>query len=97
MPYNQHNVPGPEYRVRPVVRWVLTRYCHPYVHEEENGAFGVSGGSAVVAEFENETQAEEIARILQAEEKRQHEAMLAAPGSPTQATPFPVVSGSGCG
>lgn len=67
MSYNQHNVPGPEYRVRPIVRYVVTRYCHPYVHEDEDGcgAHTVSGGSTVVAEFTHEVQAEEIARILQ--------------------------------
>lgn len=69
MRYNQHNVPGPEYRVRPVVRYVVTRYCHPYVHEEEHGAHSVSGGSEVIGEFHKEDNAYAVATSMDRAEK----------------------------
>lgn len=60
--YNESNVPLPEYRVRPVVRYVITRYCHGYV--DRASGLGLSGSSEVVAEVSNENRAEEIARQL---------------------------------
>jgi hypothetical protein len=60
--FNETNVPGPEYRVRPVVRYVVTRYCHPYEHSD--GPTGNGGGSTVVGEFPNEQQAFDVANAL---------------------------------
>lgn len=60
--YDETNVPGPEYRVRPVVRYVVTRYCHPYT--QSDGACALSGGSEVIGEFQNEERANEVAAGL---------------------------------
>lgn len=68
--YNQHNVPPPEYRVRTVARYVVTRYCHPYVEIPEGYAgdhpvsLGSSGSSEVIGEFENEQRAFEVAQAM---------------------------------
>lgn len=67
--YNQFNVPGPEYQVRPVVRYVVTRYCHPYAHETDSGAHMVQGGSEVIAEFPSEPRAWEVAEALRRGER----------------------------
>jgi hypothetical protein len=61
--FNETNVPGPEYRVRPVVRYVVTRYCHPYEHSDPT-MIGNCGGSTAVGEFPNEQQAFEVANAL---------------------------------
>lgn len=60
--YDETNVPSPEYRVRPVVRHLITRYCYPY--QSRDGSCGSSGSSQVVAEVENEQRAQEIAEAL---------------------------------
>lgn len=60
--YDETNVPGPEYRVRPVVRYVLTRYCHPY--RSLDGKHGSSGHSEVIAEFPTEERANEVAKAM---------------------------------
>jgi hypothetical protein len=60
--YDESNVPGPEYRVRTVVRYTVTRYCHPY--KSRNGVFGSSGSSVLIGEFQNEQQAYEVANSL---------------------------------
>lgn len=68
--YDQHNVPPPEFRVRPVVNYVVTKYCHPYTHKpgpecglnEKEIPFG--GGSVVVCEVVGESDAYDIARAL---------------------------------
>ena len=60
--YNETNVPGPEFRVRTVPRYIVTRYCHPY--ESRDGLTGDGGGSKLVGEFENEQQAYEVAQAL---------------------------------
>jgi hypothetical protein len=73
--YDETNVPGPEYRVRPVVRYVVTRYCHPY--QTAGGGAGCTGGSEVVAEAPNEQQAEDIAKAMQAAEDLEVQAMKA--------------------
>lgn len=62
--YNETNVPGPEYRVRPVVRYVVTRYCHPYEVQTDNGIISVPGGSEVIGEFHNEDRASEVAEAM---------------------------------
>lgn len=63
--YTEKNVPGPEYRVRPVVRYVVTRYCHPYHHEHADGTYSAaSGGSEVIAELPNEQRAWEVAQAM---------------------------------
>lgn len=64
--FNETNVPGPEYRVRPVVRYVVTRYCHPF--QSLDGTCGMAGGSTVVGEFHGEQQAFEVATALSAQE-----------------------------
>lgn len=60
--YNEDNVPGPEFRVRPVVRYVVTRYCHGYVSRD--GTHGSSGHSEVIAEMPNEQRAFEVAQAM---------------------------------
>ncbi len=66
--YDQHNVPPPEFRVRPVVKYVVTKYCHPYTHKPGLGIndkeIPVSGGSSVVCEVVGEAAAYDIARAL---------------------------------
>lgn len=66
--YDETNVPGPEYRVRTVVRHIVTRYCHPYRDSrivEVGPIDGVmAGGSTVVGEFQNEQQAFDVAHAL---------------------------------
>jgi hypothetical protein len=68
--HNEHNVPGPEYRVRPVVRYIVTRYCYPYEHigSGENPPIPVAGGSKVVGEFQVEYDAEQVAEALRKQE-----------------------------
>lgn len=61
--YNETNVPGPEYRVRTVPRYIVTRYCHPFTHSDPT-MIGDCGGSKLVGEFENEQQAYEVAQAL---------------------------------
>lgn len=60
--YNEKNVPGPEFRVRPVVRYVVTRYCHPY--QSVDGAHGMAGSSEVIAELPSEQRAWEVAQAM---------------------------------
>lgn len=60
--YDETTVPGPEYRVRTVVRYVVTRYCHPYTSAD--GQSGCSGQSTVVGEFHDQQQAFEVAQAL---------------------------------
>lgn len=60
--YDETNVPGPEYRVRPVVRHIVTRYCHPY--QSKDGKEGSAGSSEVVAEVPSHERACEIARAM---------------------------------
>lgn len=63
--YTAQNVPGPEYRVRTVVRHIVTRYCHPYESEDVQGrSVGSSGSSTVIGEFPNEQQAYDVAQAL---------------------------------
>ena len=61
--YDENNVPGPEYRVRTVPRYIVTRYCHPFTHSDPT-MMGMSGGSTLVGEFQNEQQAFEVAQAL---------------------------------
>ena len=68
--FNETNVPGPEYRVRPVVRYVVTRYCHPYETESAQGRIEVPGGSEVIGEFQNEGRASEVAEAMTKAELR---------------------------
>lgn len=67
--YDETNVPGPEIRVRPVVRYLVTTFYHPYTQSNPNSIDGkgflVPGGSKVVCECENERQADEVANALQ--------------------------------
>lgn len=68
--HNQHDVPPPEYRVRTVVRHVVTRYCHPYTmcDAHGNGAYNVKGSSSVICEVANDVTAYEIAKALAKQE-----------------------------
>lgn len=60
--YDETNVPGPEFRVRPVVRYVVTCYYHPY--QSQDCTHGDSGGSKVIGEFEQEAHAANVAEAL---------------------------------
>jgi hypothetical protein len=68
--YDQNNVPPPEYRIRPVVRYVVTRYCHGYTHvagspcDVNEGQIPISGGSSVICEVPSEQGAYDIARAV---------------------------------
>ena len=61
--YDETNVPGPECRIRPVVRYLVTTYCHGY--QTRDGSQGMTGSSRVVCECENEREAEDVQRALQ--------------------------------
>lgn len=63
--YDETNVPGPDYQVRPVIRYAVTAYYHPY--QSLDGKVGSSGCHKVLAECENEHNADEIVRALRAE------------------------------
>ena len=60
--FDETNVPGPEFRVRPVVRYVVTRYCHPYTSADGKSSNG--GSSEVIAELPNEQRAFEVASAM---------------------------------
>lgn len=60
--YDETNVPGPEYRVRPVMRYVVTRYCHPYASKDGRDSW--TGSSEVIAEVPKQERACEIARAM---------------------------------
>lgn len=64
--YDETNVPGPEYRVRTVVRHIVTRYCHPYTHkgDGQGPSIKVSGSSSFIGEFQNEQAAFDVANAL---------------------------------
>lgn len=63
--YDETNVPGHEFRVRPVVRYVVTRYCHPYTQRLPDGEqIHMAGGSEVIAELPNEQRAFEVAQAM---------------------------------
>jgi hypothetical protein len=73
--YDETNVPGPEFRVRPVVRYVVTRFCHPYIDHsitipDNNPGTYVPGGSEVLAEVPSEQRAFEIAEAMKAAEDK---------------------------
>jgi hypothetical protein len=88
--YTQHNVPGPEYRVRPVVRYVVTRYCFPYVHDELDGnAHSVPGGSTVIGEFPSEQTAYDVAGAMGNLEPDWRNSLELAPPPPGGYVPGP--------
>lgn len=60
--YDETNCPGPEYRVRPVVRYIVTRYCHPY--QSRDGSHGSAGQSTIIGEFDKEQSAHDVATAL---------------------------------
>ena len=67
--YDETNVPGPEYRVRTVARYVVTRYRHGYTGKDPVGQpVDIGGSSGVIGEFRNEQQAFEVAQALAARE-----------------------------
>ena len=61
--YNETNVPSPEVRIRPVVRYLVTTYYHGF--QSADGSHGMTGSSEVVCECESERQAEDVTRALQ--------------------------------
>lgn len=60
--YDETNVPGPEYRVRAVTRFVVTRYNHPY--RASDGSHAHEGCSEIIAEVPNDQRAVDIARAM---------------------------------
>ena len=60
--FTEKTVPKPEYRVRTVPRHVVTRYCFPY--QAEDGSHGSAGHSEVIAQFDNEQRAFEVAQSM---------------------------------
>lgn len=60
--YDETNVPAPEYRVRTVPRYIVTRYCFPY--QSADGRVACSGRSDTVGEFPNEQRAFDVAQAL---------------------------------
>lgn len=71
--YDENTVPGPEYRVRTVIRYVVTRYCFPYAASD--GSHEMNGGSSALGTFDDENIAWQVA-----------EAMATAETTPKQAT-----------
>lgn len=69
--YDQTNVPGPEYKTRPVVRYLVTVYYHGYMAKDQhNYPMEIQGSSRVVGEFEREDMAMAVQEALQ---KRENE------------------------
>lgn len=60
--YDENSVPGPEYRVRPVTRFVVTRFCHPY--RAADGSHYDAGGSEIIGEFDSEIRAGDVAEAM---------------------------------
>jgi hypothetical protein len=69
--YDETNVPGPEFQVRPVVRYTVTAYYHPY--QSKDGSHGMTGSHKVMAECDNERHADEIAKSLETAFKAESE------------------------
>jgi hypothetical protein len=69
--YDESNVPAPEYRVRTVVRYIVTRYCHPYTDRNMGQPLSIEGSSRVIAEFHREQDAIDVASSLAAVERGQ--------------------------
>ena len=59
----QHEIPPPEIRVRPVVRYAVTRFFHA------SPADNLPSSSEVLTEVDNERNAEEIAAALRAAQR----------------------------
>lgn len=64
--YDETNVPGPEYRVRTVVRHIVTQYCHPFVFRGDgtNPPREEPSGSTVIGEFANAEMALDVAKAM---------------------------------
>lgn len=60
--YDETNAEGPEFRVRTVVRYLVTRFSPP--HRDLSGKVCSTGSSKVVGEFQNEQQAFVVAQAL---------------------------------
>lgn len=78
--YDETNVPGPEYKVRPVVRYLVTVFFHPY--QTKDGTCGAAGSSQVVGEFDAEGRAIDVAEALQKLSDQQIAAMRAGNEQP---------------
>jgi hypothetical protein len=61
--HDESNVPGPEFKVRSVTRYVVTRYFYPYKKADALGGV-VEGYSEVLAEVPTEEKAIEIAQCM---------------------------------
>lgn len=59
--YDETNVPLPEYQVRPVTRYVLTRFTHPFI---DIAGVEQPGQSSVIAEFGNGEGANDVADAM---------------------------------
>lgn len=76
--YDETNVPGPEYKVRPVVRYLVTVFYHGYMAKDQHGyPIQIDGSSRVVGEFEREDQAMLVQEAMQKVVDQQHLAMRA--------------------
>lgn len=64
--YDENNVPGPEYKVRPVVRYLVTVFFHGYMTKDQHGyPLEIQGSSRVIGEFEREDHADDVKQALQ--------------------------------
>lgn len=87
--YDETNVPPPEVRVRPVVRYLVTTYYHPYMQSNPESVDGkpflVPGGSKVLCECDNEAHAEEVVTARLKELRTEPEMVPADPQDMNQA------------
>jgi hypothetical protein len=78
--YDETNVPGPEYKVRPVVRYLVTVYFHPYTAKDQHGfPLPIEGSSKVIGEFDRDDNAELVRAGLQKLEDAAHARRQAQP------------------
>lgn len=78
--YDETNVPGPEYRVRQVVRYLVTVYFHPYLTKDQKGfPLPIEGSSKVIGEFDRDDNAELVREGLQKQADTQHARMRSEP------------------
>lgn len=77
--YDETNVPCPEYKVRPVVRYLVTVYFHPYMAKDQHGfPLPIEGSSKVIGEFDRDDNAELVRDGLQKLTDAQHVRMQEA-------------------
>ena len=71
---------GPDISVKPVVRYQVKRYFHPYT--SPCGRYVDSGSCEIVGTFDNERFAEEVARALSYLHERTNQDDMAGAGGP---------------